>query len=79
MSDLMNIDSSRRTENDENLLDILLCGNRKFNAKTNQNISIVTLKLIKSSHKFDNWLFYGTCFPLELFSLLFHALYMTMY
>ena len=52
MSDLLNIDSSLPTENDEKLLDILLYGNSKFNTTTNRNTLICTL--FKDSHKFDN-------------------------
>lgn len=33
MSDLVNVESSLLTENDDKSLDILLSGNRKFNAK----------------------------------------------
>ena len=60
MSDLLNIDSSLPTENDEKLLDILLYGNSKFNTIINQNILICTLKFIKYSHRFDRLLFKGT-------------------
>ena len=45
----------------------------------NQNISIFTLKFIKDSHRFDNLLFQGICVRLEVFSILLHALNMTMY
>ena len=38
MSDLVNVESSLLRENDDKSLDILLSGNRKFNAKVNQNI-----------------------------------------
>ena len=54
MSELLNIDSSLPTENDEKLLDILLYRNSRFNTITNQNILICTLKFIKDSHRFDN-------------------------
>ena len=57
MSELLNIDSSLPTENDEKLLDILLYRNSRFNTITNQNILICTLKFIKDSHRFDNSLF----------------------
>ena len=57
MSELLNIDSSLPTENDEKLLDILLYRNSRFNTITNQNILICTLKFIKDSHRFDNLLF----------------------
>ena len=57
MSDLLNIDISIPTENDEKLLDILLYGNSKFNTTTNQNILIYTCKFIKNPHRFDNSLF----------------------
>ena len=49
MSDLLNIDNSLLTENDERLLDILLYGNSKFNRRTNQNLLIYTLKFIKDT------------------------------
>ena len=52
MSDLLNIDSSLPTENDEKLLDILLYGNSKFNTTTNRNTLICTL--FKDSHRFGN-------------------------
>ena len=65
MSDVLNIDSSLPTENNEKLLDILLYGNN-FNTITNQNILICTLKFIKDSHRFDKslrYLYYsGTIF-----------------
>ena len=54
MSDLLNIDSSLPVEKDEKLLDILLCGDSKFNTITNQNILICCLKFIKDSHRFNN-------------------------
>ena len=57
IGDLMNIDSSLPTENEEKLLDILLHGNRKLNAKTNQNISKCTLKFIIDSQRLDYSLF----------------------
>ena len=57
MSDLLNIDSSLHTENDEKLLDILLYGNSKFNTITNKNILNCTFKFTKDSHRFDNSLF----------------------
>ena len=57
MSELLNIDGSLPTENDEKLLDILLYRNSRFNTITNQNILICTLKFIKDSHRFDNSLF----------------------
>ena len=79
MSDLLNIDSSLSTENDEKLLDILLYGNSKLNTVTNQNILICTLKLIKDSYRFDNSLFKGICIPLELVSILLYGLYTTLY
>ena len=56
MGDLLNIDSSLPTENDENTLDILLYGNSKFNIKSN-HILVCTLKFTKDSHKSDNSLF----------------------
>ena len=46
MSDFMNTDSSLPTKNDQKLFDILLYGNRKVNAETNQNILTCTLKII---------------------------------
>ena len=39
------------TENDEQLLDILLYSNRNFNTKTNQNILMCSLKFIIDSHR----------------------------
>ena len=54
MNDLLNVDSSFPKENDEKLLDILLCGNSKFNTATNQNILIYTQKFIADSYRFDN-------------------------
>ena len=54
MNDLLNIDSSGPTKNDEKLLDVLIYGNSKFNIITNQNILICTLKFIfKDSQRFD--------------------------
>lgn len=58
MSDLLIIDRSLPTKNDEKLQDILLHGNGKFNRKTNQNILIRTWKFIKDSRRFGNSLFY---------------------
>ena len=56
MGDLLNIDSSLPTENDEKALDILLYGNSKFNIKSNY-ILVCTLKFTKDSHRFDKSLF----------------------
>ena len=71
MSDLLKIDSSLPAENDKKLLNILVYGNSKFNAITNQNILICNVKIIKESHIFYYSLFQGTCIPLELFSVFF--------
>ena len=38
MSDLVNVESSLPTENDDKSLDILLSDNKKFNTKVDQNI-----------------------------------------
>ena len=39
---------------DEKSLNILLYGNRRFDAKANRNISMCSLKFIKDLHTFDN-------------------------
>ena len=54
LSDLINIDSSLPTENDEKLLGIKLYANKKFNTKTNDNILMCTLKFIIVSQRFEN-------------------------
>ena len=49
--DFMTIGRFLPTENDEQLLDILLYSNRNFNTKTNQNILMCSLKFIIDSHR----------------------------
>ena len=81
MSDLLNMDTSLTAINDAifYLLDTLIYSSNKFNTKTNQNFLICTSKFIKDSCRFDNLHFWGTCIPLQHFSVLYHALYMTIY
>ena len=79
MSDLLKIDSSLPSICNQKVLDIVIYGNRRFNAKTNQNILMYASKFTKDSHRFGNLIFYITCFPLELFSFLFDDMYMTMF
>ena len=57
MKDLRNIDSNLPTLKDENLINILLCGNQKYDDKTNQIILMHVIRYIKDSQRFDEPLF----------------------
>ena len=57
MKDLRNIDSNLPTLRDENLTNILLCGNQKYDDKTNQIILMHVIRYIKDSQRFDEPLF----------------------
>ena len=57
MYDLRNIDSDLPTLRDENLTNILLYGNQKYDDKTNQIILMHVIRYIKDSQRFDEPLF----------------------
>ena len=57
MNDLRNIDSDFPTLRDENLLNILLYSNQKYDNKTNQIILMHVIQYIKDSQRFDEPLF----------------------
>ena len=57
MNDLRNIDSDLATLRDENLTNILLYRNQKYDDKTNQIILIHVIQYIKDSQRFDEPLF----------------------
>ena len=65
MSDLLKTDRSLPSICNEKLLDIVILGTRRFNAKTNQNILMYALIWNLSKIRTDS----TTCFPLELFFL----------
>ena len=57
MNDLRNIDSDLPTLRDENLTNILLYCNQKYDDKTNQTILMHVIRYIKDSQRFDEPLF----------------------
>ena len=57
MSNLRNIDSDLPTRRDENLTNILLYSNQKYDDKTNQIILMHVTRYIKDSQRFDEPLF----------------------
>ena len=57
MNGLRNIDSDLPTLRDENLTNILLYGNQKYDDKTNQIILMHVIRYIKDSQRFDEPLF----------------------
>ena len=57
MNDLRNIDSDLPTLRDENLTNILLYSNQKYDDKTNQIILMHIMWYIKDSQRFDEPLF----------------------
>ena len=57
MNDLRNIDSDLPTPGDENLTNILLCGNQKYDDKTTEIILMHVIRYIKDSQRFDKPLF----------------------
>ena len=57
MNDLRNIDSDLPKLRDENLTNILLYGNQKYDDKTNQIILMHLIRQIKDLQRFDMTLF----------------------
>ena len=57
MNNLRNIDSDLPTLRDENLTNILLYGNQKYDDKTNQITLMHVIRYIKDSQRFDELLF----------------------
>ena len=57
MSDLRNSESDLPRLRDENLRNILLYGNQKYDDKTNQIILMHVMQYIKDSQRFDESLF----------------------
>ena len=57
LDDIYTVDSSLTNYPDEKLLNILLYGSEYFSVKTNQSNLKSTIKLLKSSERFDNPLF----------------------
>ena len=57
LDDIYTVDSSLTNYPDEKVLNILLYGSEYFSVKTNQSILKSTIKLLKSSERFDNPLF----------------------
>ena len=57
MNHLRNIDSDLPALIDENVTNIILCGNQIYNDKTNQIILMHLIRYIKDSQRFDEPLF----------------------
>ena len=58
MTDLKSIDDAIISLNENDLLHVVLFGNKNFDSNMNVSILTATIKFIKDSEKFDQSLFY---------------------